>query len=1427
MRPFLLAFLLCSLFLCCTAAEPALCAPSAAPETASSGASSQGKTPPGISLREDSGAPPALQQWKDWVLYDHKDRNCPRPFNNGKQPLCDFPSKITLRIGDKQAEFTQQWQVFGESAVPLPYATRSWPVEVTANGVAAPVADKNGLPVVFLQPGSYTLSGKLLWSAPPESLRLPAATALIELSQDGAPVPFPRIETNGSLLLTARKQEKQAEDTQQVRLFRLINDSVPMEITTLVRLQVSGRARRIDLPDVLFPHAVPLQVQSPLPLSFEARNGVSVQAVPGRWDINVTTRFPGPVEDLGPSKGSYGTEFWAFQAQSELRVVQLEGAPGVDPSTTELPDQWKGYPAYLIEPQATLHFKPMHRGAPQDIPDDWRLSREFWLDFDGQGLTVKDSFSGTLRKRSRLAMRKPGEPGRMTINNKDQSIVLLGKDQLPGVILTEQNLKLSAESRYEDFSTTLPSVGWDQDVNQLSASLNLPPGWTLLAAKGVDTASDTWLSKWNLLDIFLALIFSLAILRLKNPLTGLLALLFFAISFHEYGAPRYSWIFLLAALALVRIFATSEMLASWRFTRNCVLTLFGLAVVCMAFVSLQFAFKEIRSGLYPQYDYTGIPYAARQDAQMGKGANAVPKPKRAKAGARPAAEPMLLESQTDSLAVEEPYSMQSAPVPRMLAKSVLPVQESKQMLYDPEALVQTGPGLPDWGWRRIRLQWNGPVAQDEELQLWLLSPFWSMLLHFARALLLLAVFVPLADARRWLARFKEKNFSFSVALLLGVFPALGLALALSASPALAATGQNPEFPPQQLLDSYARRLTEPAACFPDCAADARLTIRLEQERLSLSNEMHLAAQAVVPLPLVSERWRPQSVRVDADPAVLRSEKGVLYALVPAGVHTVRLEGPVPESDSFNISFAQLRPKLAAVTAPGWEVQGIGPDGDLQGALRLARLQSPNAKDADRDASHGYTIPPFLAVERELVLGLTWEATTRVRRLSPRGQPIVQSIPLLRGESVLNEGVKVSNNQVQINLASDADSVSWRSRLDIAPELSLEAPAQVPWVEQWSVTAARIWDLRIAGIPPVSEYRNGQWTPTWRPWPGESVGLAVTRPETAPGASMTISSVDYALKAGSRLDENTLTLQIRASKGGRHRISIPQDAAVTRLESNGRTLPRIGMESGEIEFPYNPGKQSVIVAWRSKKAGASQIQAPEMDLQQRAVNVRMRYEIPKDRWILLVLGNPLMGSQVRFWSYCIAVLIGAWLLGLVPGSPLKRRQWFLLGLGLTQVGPWTILWAVLWLFALEWKRLHYPRQGWFGFDLVQLALTLLVAVGLANLYYAVHQGLLGQPPMQYADTAGYAAQHTLQWTQDRIAGLLPQPEVLSAPLWVYRVLMLLWSLWLAISLLRWWRWGWDCLSEGGLLRGPERRTRKKRVRPAAQDPEMQQPAVKEE
>jgi hypothetical protein len=80
---------------------------------------------------------------------------------------------------------------------------------------------------------------------------------------------------------------------------------------------------------------------------------------------------------------------------------------------------------------------------------------------------------------------------------------------------------------------------------------------------------------------------------------------------------------------------------------------------------------------------------------------------------------------------------------------------------------------------------------------------------------------------------------------------------------------------------------------------------------------------------------------------------------------------------------------------------------------------------------------------------------------------------------------------------------------------------------------------------------------------------------------------------------------------------------------------------------------------------------------------------------------------------------------------------------------------------------------------------------------VHNGLLGIPHMQIA--GNHSTDFHLRWTQDRFTAALPQPWILSVPLLVYRVLMLLWALWLAVSLLSWLKWAYQSWSHGELWR----------------------------
>jgi hypothetical protein len=95
--------------------------------------------------------------------------------------------------------------------------------------------------------------------------------------------------------------------------------------------------------------------------------------------------------------------------------------------------------------------------------------------------------------------------------------------------------------------------------------------------------------------------------------------------------------------------------------------------------------------------------------------------------------------------------------------------------------------------------------------------------------------------------------------------------------------------------------------------------------------------------------------------------------------------------------------------------------------------------------------------------------------------------------------------------------------------------------------------------------------------------------------------------------------------------------------------------------------------------------------------------------------------------------------------------------------------------------------------------------MSTLYSAVENGLLGIPDMQIA--GNQSTSRMLNWTQDRIDGLMPAPWVISLPEWVFHILMLFWSLWLAFSLLRWLKWGWQCFSQGGAWKKSEPRRKK--------------------
>ena len=559
----------------------------------------------------------------------------------------------------------------------------------------------------------------------------------------------------------------------------------------------------------------------------------------------------------------------------------------------------------------------------------------------------------------------------------------------------------------------------------------------------------------------------------------------------------------------------------------------------------------------------------------------------------------------------------------------------------------------------------------------------------------------------------------------------------------------------------------------------------------------------MPLPAPAAAWTPDRIRrPDGEPPRLAQADGRRYLLLDPGRHLVLLEGPAP-GEALELGRPAYR---VTASLQGWRLLGLGPGGRVQAALVLE--PATRAGDLSR---YTQDIPAFVTLERRLALGREWRVHNRLQRLSAADRTLVLELPLLPGERPLGEQ-PVIDGKIRLTLPAGRTTATWQSRLDLTDELTLSAGPGQQRQEIWRLDADPIWHVGFQGAEPDYTGPAQRPLPTWRPGPGEVLTLAVQRLDAAPGRHHTIDHAQLALEPGRDLSRQTLTLDLRASQGGALRLPLPQDTRVDGLSRNGRPLGAPQPAGGTLSLPLVPGPQTVTLTLERPGGMDTLSETPALALGP-GVNAELRLAVPGDRWVL-VTGGPTWGPAVLFWGVLAVLAVLAAALGRWRLTPLGTLSWLLLAVGLTQASGPQIILVAGWLLALGWRARQDPQAlgpAW-RFDALQLGLVLLTVAALASLAGAIYQGLLGHPSMQIAGNGSSA--NLLIWQQDRFDAALPQAWVLSVPMWVYRVLMLAWALWLAFALLGWLRWGWQAFSQGGLWRSPIRPRPKASAQPPA-------------
>jgi len=1318
------------------------------------------------SLQND--IPEVLTPWIPWVMEGEENSHCPHPWNQSNPHHCLWPSSLTLSVDHQQGHFEQHWQVLADGWVPLVGDKHVWPSEVKVNDYRWPVSRKQHKPAVFLTAGSYRIQGKLSWSRLPNRLSIPNGTALVKLTRHGKTVPA-EIQKNTLWLQQPPTSENSPTPSQTehitLRVFRKITDTRPLQIHTEIQLSVSGKARQQTLGHALLPGFSLLTLNSTLPVQVTPQGQLSAQLKAGQWRINLTLRqhqrndhllLPKQENNFWPTE-----ETWSFEAQPQLRHIQIRSTDEnhplqvTDPQQTRMPNRWHKYPAWLIAHDQGLHLHEKDLQAPTTLNNSLNLTRLWWLDFDGQGYTVQDRIKGKLHTPTRLLSIPPLKPGRAELNGHPQLITQLNK-QPAGIALPPGSISLTADSRLETLtSNTLNVSDWQHDFDSAEARLMLPPGWILLWTSGVDQVQKDWLRQWSLLDLFMVLLISLSFYRLWHWGWGLIALPGLILSWHLQGAPHFLWMYTLALVALARLLPTGKLETLIRASRN-------LLLLALTISLLLFAAQQLRLVLHPQLEH---PYTAQTDFQHY--------PINAEQKFSPNMTKEILQTPNAMMKRAKSFRLESG-----LAKQQQ--QQQQQQQQHSSLKVQTGPGIPSWNWTTIRLKWHGIITPEAQLQLTLLPPTATRLLRLTGILLLLFLMAPLLIPKRL---FSKKAFLNNI----GPLMLIGF---ISGWPATEAEAT--DFPSPQLLQELKDRLLKGPDCLPTCASLNTLDIQItDTDQITLNMDIHALTDSMTPLPVNPQNWLPESVMHNTQSAALKRFDKKLWISLEKGIQSVVLHGSLAQRQTLNIPLPLSPGQVTYKISSAWQLSGLRDGRATTPSLQLIRKKQPKTQT---DTLTTTEISPFIRVTRTLQLHNDWQLTTTVQRLSQLGTPIYLKLPLVTGESLLDNRFKQNDQLLSISLNAQQQQIQWQSLLPQTSSLHLTAPnASQNFTEVWELSTSPLWHVTTKGLE-ASRSENTKLT-RWHPQEGDTLTLSISQPQNSAGQTRTIDHSELIITPGQHLTTYQLTLNIRSSLGDEQHITFPLGTELQSITRNGQTL-NLPLDNQQVTLPVLPDNQSFILRWRQKITLGSIHNTPVIDLGIPSINHQTQLKLPNDRWLLFSHG-PLLGPAVLIWGTIFFILVLSVPLARWSYTPLTKRHWILLGIGLSQGSIGGTVVVILWLLLMGQRQKHstiLPHQKW-RFNLGQIVLFCFTLAACFSLFQAITQGLLGAPSMQISGNGSTAKQ--LIWYQDRIGSQLPTVWTLSVPLFIYRLLMLAWALWLSFALLRWLQWSWTCWSSGGI------------------------------
>jgi|GEM_PF-6130627 len=1293
-----------------------------------------------------ASTPDDLEKWKSFVVHGEEKYYCPPLFNNDAKFYCSFPGILNIDIYKNRIDFEQSFTLFKETGVKLPGSRKHFPDNVKIDNKPAPASLSEGSPAVFPDKKSFTVTGSINFKKIPDFIKIPDSAGGFNINLKTGLVKNPYTDQSGRLWLNKpfEKKEKSPENYTKVTVFRKIKDSIPSEIVSLYRINISGSKRQEKISTGKIPGKISY-VKSPVPLRINNDNTFTIQAEPGTYEIILKNLIPGPLTEAGPFETGYKEEITVHENSPGIRVTSWKGPVPVDPLTTSMPQSWKKYPAYILNPDETIEITETARGKDIKKPD-LKLNREIWLDFKGGGATIKDNITGTLYTSffAGIDKNKDLKPGKIDVN--DQTIIITEKENLKGVFLQSGSTNIGSVLR-KNTNEKKFTKGWNIDFADISGSINIPRAWTPVYVSGADLSGrPTFISKWTLLDFFVLCILFLSAYKIWNLKWGIIFFICLGAIYHKFYIPPYLWIFLIISAGLLNNQNIRDFLNTKKFIKFIFFSVYAAAMIVVLSAGITFTYKNLRNAVYPQLDKTRSSTASYYQPK--------------KQTAYDSASPEILRNRLSK------SSGSKSSVLRKSYQTQEPVYKTPSKDY---GYTQTGPGIPSWKNKKIHFT-NG----SENMKIHVLSPVFTRIFYVANVFFLLIIIFKFIPVKKI---YKNKgSFSFNSLILLFIFSFFGFFSVFT--PDLSAES----YPSENLLKTYKQRILEKKEFDHDLLFIKKCSINAsasgsDKIKMELTLLIDAVKDSVLPLPGTDGTFVLKNIELnDKKHDYILKDKNKTLTFIPEGTHKLKLTGK-SVSKNIDLKFSPLPSKLSLNTQ-GIETQGVNKNSFSDNI----RLTIPESKTKEEFKSYTDTTP-LPVITRELFLEKEWKIKTKVQRFYNENidQRVDVSLNLLKNEKVLKQTFNIKDNLYNFSLMPGQRSFVFESEIPVNTNIKTEFNKNSFLSVKWIINTDPLWEYEVSGI------KSSGSNPSENIYilkPGESAEIQISKLKPYQGRFLSIDSFDLVYDTTKTINSLKIDSSIRSSKGRTHEINFDN----TRLNPEkiivNRTNQPVSFKNKALQIPLSPGKNKVEIVFNEidKKRSAflpEIISFPFTDPGTEAVNINQKIKYPRKTWVIAAFG-PLSGPAVLFWGYFITVIIAALILSKIPSSPLKMHQWFLLAAGLTLVSPLEIIVVFALFFVIEYRKKITPDNSSSYFNLIQTGIIFMIIISAVIVYNAVSKGLLGIPDMQISGNGSWHTQ--LNWFTDRTEGKLPQPFIITAPLILWKTIIFLWSLWTASFLI---------------------------------------------